>query len=317
MTYPAEFTPFDWEDSPSENTPVDKEVLQEVERRLATFTEEFEIHWRFPVKKESELPKVDVDKGDIFLVEETKELLLYNGAEYVTLNVFVPFWKKPVTKASALPTVANTVGDVRLVTETEQLYICIKTTGTVEEQWKVFEVAPHHWMPPVTKHSELPTTENVLGDIRWVTELKEFYACIETTGTLEEQWSAFGHTHTMETPTWVVAEQVAAGIIPGPFRALATSETQTLLGIEAELAKGKGANTIEYNIERYDAEGSKEWEPIPGLEKLELKKEELAGATVSIALHTEDRLRLQILKTSAEPEGLALSAFIEHVAKCI
>ena len=78
--------------------------------------------------------------GDIFLVEETKELVMDDGAEYVKLNVFVPFWKAPVTKASQLPVAANTVGDVRLVTETEQFYICIAEVGTVEEQWKVFEV---------------------------------------------------------------------------------------------------------------------------------------------------------------------------------
>lgn len=316
MAYPVEFTPFDWEDLPSENTPFDKEDAQEAERRLAKFVEDYEIHWRFPVAEESELPKVAVAKGDIFLVEETKELVVYNGAEYVKLNVFVPYWKAPVAKASELPVGGNVLGDVRLVTETEQFYICIATVGTVEEQWKVFEVAPHHWMPPVTKHSELPTVSNVLGDVRWVTELKEFYACIKTTGTLEEQWGAFGHAHTMETPTWSVSEKVVGGILPGPFRKLAPGETQTLIGIEVELAKGKGANEIEYNLERYDDEGTKEWAPIPSLEKLKLKKEELKAVTgLSVALHTKDRLRLNILATSSEPEGLALSAFVEHVAK--
>jgi hypothetical protein len=315
MAYPAIFTPFNWEDLPSENTPFDKEDAQEAEKRLAKFTEEYEVHWRFPVKKESELPKVAVAKGDIFLVEETKELVLYNGAEYVKLNVFVPFWKAPVAKESELPVSGNTVGDVRLVTETDQFYICIKTSGTVEEQWKVFEVAPHHWMPPVAKEANLPTVGNVKGDVRLVEELKQFYICIKTTGSIGEQWSPFGHVHVMESPTWAVAEKVVSGIIPGPFRKLATEETQTLIGIEVELAKGKGANEIEYNIERYDAEGTKEWKPIPSLEKLKIKKEEVKAVTVSVALHTKDRLRLNILSISAEPEGLALSAFIEHVAK--
>lgn len=315
MAYPPIFTPFDWEDLPSENTPFDKEVAQEAERRLAKFTEEYEVHWRFPVKKESELPKVSVAKGDIFLVEETSELVLYNGSEYIKLKAFVPFWKPPVTKESELPVGGNAIGDVRLVTETEQFYICISTTGTIEEQWKVFEVAARHWLAPVTKESELPTTSNVVGDVRLVEELKVFFICIATTGTIVEQWTPFAHAHTMETPTWVVAEKVGAGIIPGPFRKLATSETQTLLGIEAELGKGKGANEIEYNIERWDAEGSKEWAPLAGLEKLKLKKEEVASKTVSIALHTKDRLRLNVLSVAAEPEGLALSAFVEHLAK--
>lgn len=320
MAYPLVFTAFDWEDLPSEGTPVDKEDLQEAENRLAKYTREYEIHWRHPVKKESELPKVEVIAGDIFLVEETKELVVYNGAEYVKLNVFVPFWKQPVAKASELPVASNAIGDVRLVTETEQFYICIATVGTVEEQWKEFEIAPHHWMPPVTKHSELPTVGNVLGDVRLVTEIHQFYTCIATVGTLEEQWGQYVplvHAHTMETPTWVIAEKVTAGIVPGPFRKLATEETQTLLGIEAELGKGKGANTIEYSVERWDAEGTKEWAPVPGLEKLKLKKEEVASKAVSIALHTKDRLRLNIESVSAEPEGLALTAFVEHVAKIV
>lgn len=315
MAYPLTFTPFNWEDLPSENTPFDKELAQEAERRLAKFTEEYEVHWRFPVKKESELPKVNVAKGDIFLVEETSELVVYNGSEYIKLKSFVPFWKPPVTKVAELPVGGNTVGDVRLVTETEQFYICIATTGTVEEQWKVFKVAEHHWLAPVAKEAELPTIGNVVGDVRFVEELREFFMCIATTGTIVEQWSPFGHSHTMETPTWIVAERVAPGIIPGPFRHLATSETQTLIGIEAELGKGKGGNEIEYNLERYDAEGSKEWKPIPSLEKLKLKKEEVKAVTgLSVALHTKDRLRLNILTLAAEPEGLALSAFVEHTA---
>lgn len=318
MAYPATFTPFPWEDLPSENTPFDKEKAQEAERRLSKFTEEYEIHWRFPVKKESELPKINVVKGDIFLVEETKELLLYNGAEFVKLNSFVPFWKSPVTKESELPVGGNTVGDVRLVTETSQFYICVKTTGTVGEQWKIFEQAPHHWMPPVAKESELPTVGNVLGDVRLVESERSFYICVKTTGTITEQWSARSHTHTMETPTWVVAEKVAPGVIPGPFRKLATEETQTLLGIEVELGKGKGLNEIEYSVERYDAEGTKEWKPIPSLEKLKLKKEEVKAVSgLEVILHTKDRLRLNILSTVSEPEGLALSAFVQHVSKVV
>lgn len=266
MAYPATFTEFLWEDLPSENTPFDKERAQEAEKRLAKFTEEYEVHWRFPVKKESELPKVAVAKGDIFLVEETQELVIYNGTEYVKPNVFVPFWKAPVKKESELPIGGNTLGDVRLVTELGQFFFCIKTTGTIGEQWS-----------PANR----------------------------------------GHTHTIESPSWVVAEKIVAGIIPGPFRKLAAEETQTLIGIEVELAKGKGSNKIEYNVERYDAEGTKEWKPIPSLEKLKLSKEEVKAVAVSVALHSQDRLRLNILSIVAEPEGLALTAFIEHIAKVV
>ena len=51
MAYPLVFTAFDWEDLPSEGTPVDKEDLQEAENRLAKYAREYEIHWRSPVKR--------------------------------------------------------------------------------------------------------------------------------------------------------------------------------------------------------------------------------------------------------------------------
>jgi len=317
MAYPVTFTPFNWEDLPSENTPFDKELAQEAEKRLAKFTEEYEVHWRAPVKKESELPKVAVAKGDIFLVEETKEFVIYNGTEYVKPNFPIPFWKSPFTKASELPVGGNTIGDTRLVKETEQFYICVATTGTVGEQWHIYEPAPHHWLAPVTKEAELPTTGNVVGDVRLVEELKGFFICFATTGTVSEQWESFIHAHTIETLTWVVAEKVSSGVIPGPFRKLATNETQTLLSLEAELGKGKGSNEIEFSIEHWNDETTKAWEPIAGLEKLKLKKEEVKAynPSSSVVLHTADRLRLNILATTAEVEGLALSAFIEHVAK--
>lgn len=316
MAYPATFTAFPWEDLPSENTPFDKELAQEAEKRLAKFTEEYEVHWRAPVKKESELPKVTVAKGDIFLVEETKELVLYNGSEYVKLNIFVPYWKPAVTKEAELPVANNVIGDVRLVTELGQFFICVATVGSVSEQWHIFEVAPHHWMPPVVKESNLPTVGNVVGDVRVVTELNQLFICITTAGSIAEQWTPFGHVHTMETPTWVVAEKLSPGIIPGPFRKLATSETQTLIGAEYELGKGKGSNEIEFNVERWDAEGTKEWAPIASLEKIKLKKEEVKTVSgLTVTLHTKDRLRLNILSVAAEAEGLALSAFVEHVAK--
>ena len=316
MSYPVTFIPFDWSDLPSEASAFDKANAQEAEKRLAKFVEEYKVYWRAPVKKESELPKVSVATNDIFFVEETKEFVVYNGAEYVKPNFSIPFWKSPFTKESELPIGGNTIGDVRLVKETNQFYICVATIGTVTEQWHIFEITPHHWLAPVKKESELPITSNVVGDVRFVTELKEFFICFATAGTVKEQWEPFGHVHTTETLTWIVAEKISSGIIPGPFRQLATSETQTLVGIEVELGKGKGANAIEYSVERYDAEGTKEWKAIASLEKLKLQKEELKAVTgLSVVLHTKDRLRLNILSVTEQAEGLALSAFVEHVAR--
>jgi hypothetical protein len=312
MAYPATFTPFNWEDLPSENTPFDKELAQEAEKRLAKFTEEYEVHWIAPVKKLSELLAIkepNALEGDVRLVKETKRLYGWNA----TAKEWQPLsrWQAPVATKAALEALTDhEVGDARFVEETREVFVYLGGA------WKSLVTTPQHWLAPVVKESNLPITLNVIGDVRLVEELKQFFICYKTTGAaVAEQWEPFGHVHTMEALTWVVAEKVAEGIIPGPFRKLATAETQTLIGIEVELAKGKGSNEIEYNVERWDAEGTKEWAPIASLEKLKLKKEEVKAVTVSVALHTKDRLRLHILTISSEPEGLALSAFIEHVAK--
>lgn len=178
MAYPLAFTAFTWEDLPAEGTPLDKEDLQEAERRLAEFATEYEIHWRSPVKKESELPKVEVIKGDVFLVEETKELVVWTGAEYVKLAV--PYWQAPVTEEAKLPTENNTIGDVRLDLATNQFFICYATVGTIEEQWKEFvstDTSKHvHTIETLTwsvAEEVTPTPEIVPGGFRRVAAASE------------------------------------------------------------------------------------------------------------------------------------------------
>src|SRR5271166_6392494 len=145
MSYPLEFTVFDWADLPSEETPLDKEDLQEAERRLAKFAAEFEIHWRAPVKNVGALYKApNVEKGDLVFVEELKEVYYYAGAEWEPIQAEMRYWKTPVSEEATLPTAGNVIGDVRVDLATDQFYICYNTTGTIVEQWKLFTVTPLH-----------------------------------------------------------------------------------------------------------------------------------------------------------------------------
>lgn len=90
MSYPLAFTAFDWEDSPSEGTPVDKEDLQFGETRLALFVTEYEHYWRHPFKTKAALEALkspETAAGDVALVEEAHELYEYTGTEWVPINV--------------------------------------------------------------------------------------------------------------------------------------------------------------------------------------------------------------------------------------
>lgn len=263
MSYPKEFTPFDWEDLPAESTPLDKEDLQETERRLAKFAAEFEIHWRKPVTKVSELYKSpNVEAGDVAFVSEIHELWYYNGTEWKPMVDALRFWKEPVAKASELPVTGNTIGDVRLDLETEQFYVCFNTTGTVVEQWKIFA----------------PTA----------------------------------HVHTIETLTWSVAEALTTEpeVVPGGFRRLGTEETQKLTEVEFELRKGTAELELKINGTAVKFEG--------GSTKAKVK--EAAEALPLETPHTfasKDKIELVVHSVSEEPEGLAFSAFVEHIAKAV
>jgi hypothetical protein len=263
MSYPKEFTPFDWEDLPAESTPVDKEDLQEAERRLAKFASEFEIHWRAPVKKVSELYKApNVEKGDVAFVEEIHEIWYYSGVEWFPILDALRFWKEPVAEEAALPVTGNVIGDVRLDIETFQFYICYNTTGTVVEQWKLFVPA--------------------------------------------------AHTHTTETLTWSVAEALTTEpeVIPGGFRRLATEEVQHLYEVEFELRKGTAELELKINGTAVKFEG--------GSTKAKVK--EAAKALPLETPHTfaaKDKIELIVHSVSEEPEGLAFSAFVEHIAKAV
>lgn len=57
-------------------------------------------------------------------------------------NVKVPvrsseFLPAHVTKEAELPTVGNGLGRLGAVVETHEVFMCIKTTGTIAEQWKL------------------------------------------------------------------------------------------------------------------------------------------------------------------------------------
>jgi len=266
MAYPPAFTAYSWEDLPSENTPVDKHELNEAEKRLAKFAEEFQgVNWRPPVKKESELNSLYKPKGG---------------------NV--------------------KVGDVAFVYELEEIFVY-----GVSEEWKPISAEARHWKAPVKKESELPVASNVLGDVRLVEELGQLFYCIATVGTVSEQWKAVAnHVHTIESHTWVVAGEVTEGTIPGPFVRLAANETQTLTEIEFDLIKGKAEVEVEINGSAVKFEG--------GSTKVKIKEAvEALKLETPHTLSSKDRFTLVITSVTSTPEGLTLSAFVEHVVKVV
>lgn len=269
MAYPLAFTAFDWEDLPSEGTPLDKEDLQEAERRLAKYAAEFELHWRAPVKTFGILTALykapEVLAGDVAFVEELHELYFYTGTEWKPMQVVLRFWKEPVAEEAALPVSANVIGDVRLDLATFQFYICFATTGSVAEQWKRFETPAKH-------------------------------------------------VHTTETLTWSVAEALTTEPeeVPGGFRRLAeaSEETQTLYEIEFELRKGKAELELRVNGTAVKFEGgSTKVKVTTAAEALKLETPHVFAA--------KDEIELIVHSVEEEPEGLALSAFVEHIAKAV
>ncbi len=269
MAYPLAFTAFDWEDSPSEGSPLDKENLQEAEKRLAKYATEYEIHWRAPVNTFGILTALykapNVQAGDVALVEELKELYFYTGAEWKPMRVALRFWKEPVAEEAALPVTANVVGDVRLDLERSQFYICVATVGSVAEQWKRFETPAKH-------------------------------------------------VHTTETLTWSVAEKLTTEPeeVPGGFRRLAAAseETQTLYEIEFELRKGKAELELKVNGTAVKFEG--------GSTKIKVKEAaEALKLETPFVFAAKDEIELIVASVEETPEGLALSAFVEHIAKAV
>jgi hypothetical protein len=135
MTYPAKFTPYPWQDLPSESTPFDKELANEVEERFAEFVEAYEFHWRAPVEKVSDIASTykakgtNVAVGDVVLVWETRELYVYTeGEEWKPLLAPTAHWLAPVEEYEELPAGEN--GDVCLVESFRQLFVY---TGTWQE----------------------------------------------------------------------------------------------------------------------------------------------------------------------------------------
>jgi hypothetical protein len=92
MAYPLTFTPFSWADLPLETTPVNKADLQEAEKRLAKFAEEYEIHFRAPAKTTTDLNTKykgeTVAINDVAFVESEGEFYEFTTSkEWVPLKV--------------------------------------------------------------------------------------------------------------------------------------------------------------------------------------------------------------------------------------
>ena len=194
-----------------------------------------------------------------------------------------------------------------LVEETRELYFY---TGT---EWDPLAIP--HWKGPVANEAELPTLGNIIGDVRVDLETYQFYICYATSGSIAEQWKLFVptlHAHTIETLTWSVAEALTTEpeSIPGGFRRLAAEETQKLYEVEFELRKGKAELELKVNGAAVKFEG--------GSTKVKVKEAaEHLKLETSYAFAAKDKIELVVFSISEEPEGLAFSAFVEHIAKAV
>jgi hypothetical protein len=200
----------------------------------------------------------------------------------------------------------NEAGDVAYA-EKEQQFFAWNATGKV---W-VLIPAPH-WRAPVGKAGELPEEGNELGDVRVDEETFQFYVWHGTEWKIFKPVEAEKHTHTTETLTWSVAEKLTEEpIIPGGFRRVnAESEEECeFYEVESVLGHGKAELEIKVNGTAVKFEG--------GSTKLKVTTEAKAKALEpKVRLGAHDKIEL-IVSSATEAEGLALSAFVEHIAKAV
>jgi hypothetical protein len=208
--------------------------------------------------------------------------------------------------------VENETGDVVYAEKEMQFYAWNATT----KEW--VPIPAPHWRTPVSEASELPTEGNELGDVRVDEETFQLYIW-QGAG---PKWKIFKptesekHVHTIETLTWSIAEKVTTSpeVIPGGFRRLASasSETATLYELEFTLRKG----TAEFELKV----GGTAIKNEAGETKIKVKTgapEVFKVKSPFVKLEPKDVIELLVKKEGEEPEGLSLSAFVEHIAKVV
>lgn len=244
-----------------------------------------------------------LDKKDL---QEAEERLAKFTVE------FEVHWRKPVEKIGELYSPPNVEkGDTAFVEELKEVYYY---TGA---EWDPIQVALRYWKAPVAKEANLPTSGNAIGDVRLDLETKQFYICYHESGSVVEQWKLFTptlslHTHTTETLTWSVAEELMATpeIIPGGFRRLASEEEQKLYEIEFELAKGEAELELKISGTAVEFTGA--------ITIIEVKTAaEALKVKTPFVFSAKDKIELVVHSVSEEPTGLAFSAFVEHITKAV
>lgn len=154
-------------------------------------------------------------------------------------------------------------------------------------------------------------TENVDGDLIFVEETKLIYEWDDTAKEWKELKLPEGHAHFMEHIDWVIAEEVTAGTIPGPFRRVATESVGTLFEVEFEITGGTSAEfELKINGTAVKFEG--------GSTKAQVKKAaEARKLETPKELHSKDKITLVCTAATAKPVGLSFTAFVEHVSKVV
>ena len=82
-------------------------------------------------------------------------------------------WKSPVQTVGDLPLTNNTEGDIRIVLDDKQLYEWDGSDWNYIGDWEVATTS--YWKNPVNTKTDLPTTNNVEGDVRLVLNTNMFY----------------------------------------------------------------------------------------------------------------------------------------------
>jgi hypothetical protein len=215
-------------------------------------------------------------------------------------------WIAPVKKLSELLAIKEPnalEGDVRLVEETKRLY----GWNAAAKEWQPLS----YWQSPVATKAALEAlTDHEVGDARFVEETREVF--IYLSGAWKPLVTPIGHVHTIETPTWVVAEKVTLSPpLLGPFIHLATNETKELIEVEAVLTKG--TVTVELKIGgtlvKFETESTKL--------KLTTVIKAFKVETKPLVLGNKERVELIVSAEGGTPEGLALTAVVESVAKVV
>src|SRR5271167_4717062 len=105
----ARLTLYNWIDLPEEKTPVKRESLQSLEKRLAEFIFTAEAGIRHAVKEAAELgtlpgyKEAENEAGDVVFAEKEQQFYAWNGGTKTWVPIPAPHWRAPVATEGELP----------------------------------------------------------------------------------------------------------------------------------------------------------------------------------------------------------------------